>query len=66
VLDLNGSVYLKLSGSGRMLWERLVQPVSEVDLVDALVDAYGITRDRAAADVHGFVADLQRRNLLAD
>ena len=29
VLDLNGSMYLKLSGSGRLLWERLAEPVDE-------------------------------------
>jgi hypothetical protein len=64
VLDLNGSMYLKLSGSGRLLWERLVEPAEEADLSAALVDAYGIAADRAASDVAAFVADLRRRDLL--
>jgi hypothetical protein len=66
VLDLNGSMYLKLSGSGRVLWERLAEPAEEADLSAALVDAYGIDADRAATDVAAFVADLRRRDLLVE
>ena len=43
VLDLNGSMYLKLSGSGRLLWERLAEPVEEADLAAALVEPTGST-----------------------
>jgi hypothetical protein len=64
VLDLEGSVYLKLNGSARFLWERLAQSSTEPELVAALVDAYGIDDERAAADVAGFVADLRRRGLV--
>jgi hypothetical protein len=66
VLDLNGSVYLKINGSGRVLWERLTQHTSERELAAALVDCYGIADDRAAADASNFVADLRRRELLTD
>jgi hypothetical protein len=66
VLDLQGSVYLKLNGSGRVLWERLVEPCTEGDLVAALVDMYGIDEARARADVEAFVADLRGRGLLVD
>ena len=64
VLDLGGSVYLKLNGSGRVLWERLAEPCTEADLVAALIDAYDIDRTRAEADVTSFVADLRQRQLL--
>jgi Coenzyme PQQ synthesis protein D (PqqD) len=65
VLDLEGSVYLKLNGSARVLWERLAaQSSTEQELAAALVDTYGIDAERAAADVAGFVADLRRRGLL--
>ena len=30
VLDLKGSVYLKLNGSGKVLWETLVEPRTDV------------------------------------
>jgi hypothetical protein len=65
VLDLQGSVYLTLNGSARVLWERLSEPCEEADLVAALVAAYGIEESRAAADVADFLADLRRRDLLA-
>jgi len=64
VLDLAGSVYLKLNGSGRVLWERLSQLCDEDDLVAALVAEYGIDVSRAEADVADFVAELERRQLL--
>ena len=64
VLDLHGSVYLKLNGSGRVLWELLVDETTEPDLAAALVERYGIELDRAAADVDAFIADLRERGLL--
>lgn len=64
VLDLEGSVYLKLDGSGRALWEALVKPRSEAELVTVLVDRYGIDEGLAAADVTAFLDDLRTRRLL--
>lgn len=64
VLDLEGSVYLKLNGPGRLLWERLVEPCDRDVLADALVDEYGIDRNQAVDDVAAFVDDLRGRNLL--
>jgi hypothetical protein len=64
VLDLEGSVYLKLNGSGRVLWERLAASSTESELIAALVERFGVDEDRAAADVAAFVAGLRQRNLL--
>jgi Coenzyme PQQ synthesis protein D (PqqD) len=64
VLDLQGSVYLKLNGSARVLWERLSEPCSDVELVAALIERYDIEEQRAAADVDAFLADLRARDLL--
>jgi hypothetical protein len=66
VLDLAGSVYLKLNGSGRVLWERLADRTSKPQLVAALVDAYGIDEARASTDVDAFLADLRTRGLLLE
>jgi hypothetical protein len=66
VLDLEGSVYLRLNGSGRVLWERLVESCTESELTAALVDQYGIDEARAAADVGGFLVDLRQRGLLEE
>lgn len=66
VLDLSGSVYLKLSGSGRLLWERLADGATEADLADLLVETYSIDHELAATDVAAFVSDLRTRELLLD
>jgi hypothetical protein len=66
ILDLQGSVYLKLNGTARVLWERLTKPCTESDLVAALVDAYEIDEQRAATDVASFLEDLRRRRLLTE
>jgi hypothetical protein len=64
VLDLHGSVYLKLNGSGRVLWERLAVSSTEAELVVTLVEEFGIDEERATRDVTAFIADLDQRNLL--
>ncbi len=66
VLDLEGSVYLKLNGSGRLLWERLNEPCDVSDLIEALVAEYGIDEERARTDVESFLADLRERGLLVE
>ncbi len=66
VLDLEGSVYLKVNGSGRFLWELLADSHSEAELIAALVDRYGIDESQAASDVAGFLADLRRRGIVED
>jgi hypothetical protein len=65
-LDIEQSVYLKLTGSGRVLWEQLTQPRTEDDLAEALVDEYGIDQCRARQDVSDFIQDLRRRRLLSE
>jgi hypothetical protein len=66
VLDLAGSVYLKLNGSGRVLWEHLADPTTKRELVAALVDAYAIDEALASTDVEAFLADLRGRGLLLE
>ena len=66
VLDLQGSVYLKVNGSGRLLWEGLAEGVGDEELVAALRQRYGIDIRQAEADVAAFLADLRARDLLAE
>ncbi len=65
VLDLEGSVYLKLNGSARVLWERLAEPCTEAELTALLVERFGIDDEQAAGDVAAFLSDLRERGLLA-
>lgn len=64
VLDLEGSTYLRLNGSGRVLWELLADSCMEADLIVALTEEYDIDEERAATDVAGFLAELRRRGIL--
>ncbi len=66
VLDLEGSVYLKLNGTARLLWERLAEGCDTSELSTSLVEHYGIDEQRASADVEGFLAELRRRKLVED
>jgi Coenzyme PQQ synthesis protein D (PqqD) len=66
VLDLKGSVYLKLNGSGKVLWEALADGRSDSGLTSVLVDRFGIDEERAATDVATFLADLRARGLLVE
>jgi Coenzyme PQQ synthesis protein D (PqqD) len=66
VLDLEGSVYLKVNGSGRVLWEALTEPRTEPELIGTLIERYGIDEARAAADVVAFLDDLRARDLLVE
>lgn len=65
ILDLEGSVYLKLNGSARLLWERLAAGCSDTELREVLIETYGIGAEQAASDVSEFLSDLDRRGLLA-
>ncbi len=65
VLDLDGSVYLKLNGTGRVLWELLAEGTDQEHLRAALVENYDVDPATAATDVDEFIGDLRRRELLA-
>jgi hypothetical protein len=63
-LDLTSSEYLRLNGSGAVLWRRLVEG-AEVDELEALlVETYGIDAATASADAAAFVQRLEERGLL--
>lgn len=64
VLDLEGSVYLKLNGTARFLWERMAEGADEPQLVQELVGAYDVDHSLATADVAAFLDDLRTRQLL--
>jgi hypothetical protein len=66
VLDLQGSVYLKLNGSARVLWELLAVSCEQGDLTAALLDEYDVSPAQAAIDVAAFLEHLRERELLDD
>lgn len=66
VLDLDGSVYFKVNGSGKLLWERLVEPATTAELVEVLTTNFDVDDERAAADVDAFVAQLRTKQLVEE
>ena len=63
-VDLVSSIYLTTNESGVRLWRRLADGATTDELVDELVEAFGIEWERAAADVQSYVDALDARNLL--
>jgi hypothetical protein len=64
-LDLRAARYLATNRSAAALWPLLVEGCEQEQLVERLVESYGIERSRALADVEAFVADLRQHDLLA-
>lgn len=65
-VDVRTSTYLSANPSGMALWEPLAAGTSREALVATLVEAFGIDRARAAADVDAFLGELRARDLLED
>jgi hypothetical protein len=65
LLDLRTSMYLATNPSATVLWRQLDQGTTESAMTAALVDAFGIPAERAAADVRRFLAACRERDLLA-
>ena len=64
-LDVHGSQYVAANGAGTILWRALAAGATRQALAQALVDAYGIERERALADADAFVDQLAQQGLLA-
>jgi hypothetical protein len=64
VLDAVDSRYVLANPAAATLWRRLGEGATEADLVDALCDRYGVSRDVATADAADFLQQLSARGLL--
>jgi Coenzyme PQQ synthesis protein D (PqqD) len=64
-LEARSSCYVAANGAGAVLWRALVAGSTRERLADELVTAFGIDRERAAADADRFVAELAAQGLLA-
>lgn len=64
VLDLGGSTYLRLNGTGATLWRRLSEGAERDDLVATLTSEYEVEASRAEQDVNAFLAQLEDKRLL--
>lgn len=64
ILDLQSSKYFDLNHTARRIWKRLDTGATPNDLVEDLIATYGVPRQRAVADVNGFIDLLRERSLL--
>lgn len=64
ILDLSSSTYLKTNAAGSTIMRLLAEERTSDELVDGLVDEYGIPADQAKTDTETFIAMLRERNLL--
>jgi hypothetical protein len=63
-VDLASSRYLGSNPSGLALWRALADGACRDELVRRLVEAFGITPERAGADVDRFVGEVAALGLL--
>jgi hypothetical protein len=66
MLDLRNSTYLSTNPAGTILWEELERGSTRSRLIARLAGEFDLTAERAGADVDALLADLRRRDLLAE
>jgi hypothetical protein len=64
LLHANEDVLHTLNATGAFVWTRLVKKHTVPRIVRALAEEFGIERERAAADVESFLADLKKRGMI--
>ena len=64
MMSIQAGNYYGVGGVGTLIWELLDQPRSQDELVDAVIAAYDVERERCAADVGAFVEELTGLNLI--
>lgn len=63
--DLDLSMMIKLNDTGRFLWEHLEQGAEQEELVEAMLQEYDITREKASEYVEGFIEKVKENGFLA-
>lgn len=64
ILDLSGSVYFGLNGTGAQLWKRLLEGATRGDLLGVLARCADRSETQVQADLDGFLAGLDGYGLL--
>ena len=61
-VNFNGVI--TLNNSGKILFKTLQNETTKKDLIQALLDYYDVTEERAAKDVDAFIDLLEKNNIL--
>ena len=62
IADFNGVI--RLNESAAFLWKVLQEEISKVDLVNSLIEEYGIDKSLATNDVEGFLNILEEHKAI--
>lgn len=64
MLDLAKGAYFGLDPVGARMWQLLAEGKTLVEVCDAIVEEYDVSRDALEQDLLGLVADLMAQGLL--
>ena len=64
LMSIDAGAYYGLEGPARSIWEILETPLTFSALVDRLVEEYQVSPEACAADVEGFLSEMEREGLL--
>jgi hypothetical protein len=64
LMSIDAGAYYGLKGPARSIWEKLESPLTFSALVDRLVKEYRVTPEACAADLAGFLAQMEQEGLL--
>lgn len=64
LMSIEAGAYYGMAGPARSIWEKLESPLTFSELVDSLVTEYAITPEECAADLQGFLDEMEREGLL--
>lgn len=61
-LKIHGMI--NLSESAALLWKKMQNDCSELDLIEALTGEYDVDRETAAGDVHDFLEQMKQIDVI--
>ena len=64
LMSIDAGAYFGMAGPARSIWAKLETPVTFSTLVEMLVKEYQISPETCAADLHGFLGEMEREGLL--
>jgi hypothetical protein len=64
LMSIDAGAYYGLEGPARSIWEQLETPLTFSALLDRMVGDYEVEPETCAADLEGFLAEMEREGLL--
>ena len=64
LMSIEAGAYYGMAGTARTIWEKLQTPMTFAALVDELVKQYAITPEACAAELQGFLGEMEKEGLL--